>query len=334
MVRSVKTMHLSCTDTNIVSKWTKTRFHTTQVTYEFHRMRPKLFMSWWYVQCKPCTYLCTDTSTMSKQTKMRFHTTHVTYKFHRVRPKLIMSLWYVQCKPCTYLVSRLALSPNGPNRTPLDPRHLGVPWGAFKMIYEPMVRLTQTEHLSCTDANTVSKRTKTRFHTTHITYEFHRARPKLFMSLWYVQCKPCTYLASRLALSPNGPNRAPPDPRHLEVPSGASKMIYEPMVPLTQTEHPSCTDANTVWKQIETRFHMTNVTKEFHRVPPILFLSLWYVRRKPCTNLEPTLIMSQNISKRDGTWPTSPRRSIRCLQYYFRANSTFDANCAPILHQE
>jgi hypothetical protein len=85
-----------------------------------------------------------------------------------------------------------------------------------------------------------------RFHLTHVTYEFHWVRPKQFMSLWFVQCKPCTYLASILALSPNGPNRAPPDPCHLEVPSGASKMIYETMVRLTQTEHLSCTDANTI----------------------------------------------------------------------------------------
>ena len=32
---------------------------------------------------------------------------------------------------------------------PLDPRHLGVPSGASKMISEPMVRSTQTMHLSC-----------------------------------------------------------------------------------------------------------------------------------------------------------------------------------------
>jgi hypothetical protein len=70
-------------------------------------------------------------------------------------------------------------------------------------------------------------------------------------------------------------------PRHLEVPSGPSKTIYEPMVRLTQTEHLSCTNANTVSKQIKTRLYMTHVTYEFHRLPPILFPSLQYVRRKP-----------------------------------------------------
>jgi hypothetical protein len=144
----------------------------------------------------------------------------------------------------------------------------------------PVVCSVQTEHLSCTETNTISKWTKVRFHTTDITYRLHRVRPKLFISLWYIQCKPCTYLVSRLALPPNRPNRAPPDPRHLGVPSGSSKMIYEPMVRLTQTEHLSCTDANIVSKQIETRFHKTHVTSEFHRVPPILLPSLRYVRRK------------------------------------------------------
>jgi hypothetical protein len=155
-----------------------------------------------------------------------------------------------------------------------------------------MVRLMQTMHLSCNDNNTVSKQTKTRFHMTHVTYEFYQVRPKLLTSLWYVQCKPCNYLTSRLALSPSRPNRAPPNPHHLGVPSGVSKMIYEPMVRLTQTEHLSCTDANTLSKQIETRFRMTHVTEEFHRVPPILFASLWYVQHKLCTNLASRVALS------------------------------------------
>jgi hypothetical protein len=55
------------------------------------------------------------------------------------------------------------------NEHPLDPCHLGVPSGACKMISELMVHLAQTVHLSCTDTNTISKRTKTRFHMTNIT---------------------------------------------------------------------------------------------------------------------------------------------------------------------
>jgi hypothetical protein len=119
---------------------------------------------------------------------------------------------------------RLGGSATQTNRTelPLEPRHLGVPSCVSKTISMFMVCSVQTMHLSCTDTNTISKRTKMTFHTTHVTYEFHRTRPKLLMSLWYVQCKPCTYLTSRLALSPNGPNRAPPEPHYLGDPSGAS----------------------------------------------------------------------------------------------------------------
>jgi hypothetical protein len=40
---------------------------------------------------------------------------------------------------------------------PLGPRHLGVPLGASKIISEPMVRLAQTDQLSCIKISTISK---------------------------------------------------------------------------------------------------------------------------------------------------------------------------------
>jgi hypothetical protein len=70
------------------------------------------------------------------------------------------------------------------------------------------LRLAQTMHLSCTNTNTVSKWIETRFHIINITEEIHRVCSKWFLSLWYVRCKMCPYLASRLALSPNRPKRA------------------------------------------------------------------------------------------------------------------------------
>ena len=60
-------------------------------------------------------------------------------------------------------------------------------------------------------------------------------RPKRFTSLWYVRRKPCSYLASRLALSPKDRNGLPLEPCNLVLPLGASKMIFEPMVRLGQT---------------------------------------------------------------------------------------------------
>jgi hypothetical protein len=146
---------------------------------------------------------CTDANTVSRQVEMRFRMTHVTYEFYQVSPIVFSSLRYVRRKPCSNLASRVALSPNRPNRAFTWASSLGVPSSASKTISMPMVRSVQTVHLSCADTNIISKRTKMRFHTTHVTYEFHRVCPKLFMSLWYVWCKPCTYLASRLALSPN-----------------------------------------------------------------------------------------------------------------------------------
>ena len=50
---------------------------------------------------------------------------------------------------------------------------------------------------------------------THFIYEFHqvhlavhRVCPNWFLSIWYVPCKPCAYLASRLELSLNRLNQA------------------------------------------------------------------------------------------------------------------------------
>ena len=54
---------------------------------------------------------------------------------------------------------------------------------------------------------TVSKRTEARFHMTHIIKELYQVRPNWFLSI-YVPCKPCIYLTSRLAISPNRPNQA------------------------------------------------------------------------------------------------------------------------------
>jgi hypothetical protein len=125
-----------------------------------------------------------------------------------MRPKWFLSLWYVQRKPCIYLASRLALYQMNWIKHPLELRHLGVLLGACKTISEPMVCLAQTMHLSCTDTNTISKWTKTRFDMTHVTLEFHQVRPKPFLMMWYVWHKQCSYLASRLVLYSNGLNRA------------------------------------------------------------------------------------------------------------------------------
>jgi hypothetical protein len=125
-----------------------------------------------------------------------------------------------------------------------------------------MVCSVQTVHLSCTDTNTVSKRTKTTFHTTHVTYEFHRVRPKLLI---LVQTMHLSYV--KLPLSPNELNRAPPEPHHLGVSSGASKTIDHPMVRSVQTVHLSCVEVNTIFAQTKQNSAKALSLIDANRVP-------------------------------------------------------------------
>jgi hypothetical protein len=132
--------------------------------------------------------------------------------------------------------------------------------GASKIISEPMVHLAQTVHLSCTDTNTVYKRTKTRFHMTQVTKELHWVRPKQFLSLWYVRRKACTYLASRLALSRNSLNQLLVEPRHLGLLSRAFKTIQSPWY----IWHKPCTylaSRLALYPRNESSIHLSLVTR-------------------------------------------------------------------------
>ena len=60
------------------------------------------------------------------------------------------------------------------------------------------------------------------------------------------QCKPCTYLASRLHYLQIDQNELPLETHHLGVPSGASKRISKPMVHLALAVHQPCTDTNSL----------------------------------------------------------------------------------------
>jgi hypothetical protein len=64
------------------------------------------------------------------------------------------------------------------NELPIEPRHLGVPSGASKMISEAMVHLPQTVHLSCTETSSVSKQTEMSFHLSLVTQEYHPVHSK------------------------------------------------------------------------------------------------------------------------------------------------------------
>jgi hypothetical protein len=75
------------------------------------------------------------------------------------------------------------------------------------MIFELVVLLAQNVHLSCVKISTINRQTESSFWFSLVTLEYHRLRPNLFLGLWSVWCKPCTYLALVLTLSSNGPKR-------------------------------------------------------------------------------------------------------------------------------
>jgi hypothetical protein len=72
--------------------------------------------------------------------------------------------------------------------------------------------------------------------------------PKQFLSLWYIRCKSCANLVSRLALYQMNWIKHPLELCHLGVLSGASKTIFEPTICLAQTVHLSYTNTNTISK--------------------------------------------------------------------------------------
>jgi hypothetical protein len=116
MVCLAQTVHLSCTDTNTISKWAKMRFDMTHVTLEFHRVRPKPFLMLWYVWHKQCFYLVSRL-VLSSNGLNRAST-------WASSPKSTIGcvqndFWAYGtfgAKPCTYLASRLALSPKELNQ--------------------------------------------------------------------------------------------------------------------------------------------------------------------------------------------------------------------------
>jgi hypothetical protein len=66
MVYLAQSVHLSCTETNTVSKWIETIFHLSLVTYLASKMVQTVDLS------------CTETNTISKWTETIFYMTHVT----------------------------------------------------------------------------------------------------------------------------------------------------------------------------------------------------------------------------------------------------------------
>jgi hypothetical protein len=151
MVLSPQTVHLSCVKIGTISKRTKMSFYLSLVTMEYHQVRPKQFLSLWYVWRKPCTYL-TLTLTPSPNVLKRNSRWPTSSKSSIGCVKNNFRAYGTFDANCaTIFVSRLALPLNRPkwaSSWATSPRCTS---GPSKMISVPMVCLAQTIHLSCTD---------------------------------------------------------------------------------------------------------------------------------------------------------------------------------------
>ena len=163
-VHSVQNLHLSYVLVSTISKRTETSIHLSLVTYEYHRVCPKRFLSLWYVWHKPCTFLALIL-TLYPNGQKRDSTCALS-------PRSLSGAVKMISEPCLEQTVHLSCTNTNTiqtdrNKIALEPRHLGVPSCACEMISKPCS--AQTVHLFCTNTNTISKRTETSFHLTPIT---------------------------------------------------------------------------------------------------------------------------------------------------------------------
>jgi hypothetical protein len=215
---------------------------------------------------------------------------------------------------------------------PLEPYHLVVRSSASKTISERMVHIAQTMHRSYTDTCTVSKRKEVRFHMTHVTLEFRKVRPKWFLILWYVWHKLCTYLTSKLALSPNRPRfhlSLITKEYHRVRPKWFLSWWYVwrklcTYLALTLKLSPNRKKWDSTWPT-SPRNSIGCVQNDFRAYDmfdanraPILRQDWHYFRKGP---------------KQASTWALSPSGTIKCVQNDFWAYGTSSANHALTFHR-
>ena len=115
MVHQVQTVHLSCTETKNISKWTEVTFHMTRhqgVTSGASKLISKHMVCSMQTMHLPCIRI----STISKLTEPSFHLSLFTQEYQIVRPKWFLRLWRTRRKLCTYLALKLTMSTNGPKQ--------------------------------------------------------------------------------------------------------------------------------------------------------------------------------------------------------------------------
>jgi hypothetical protein len=127
------------------------------------------------------------------------------------------------------------------------------------MISEAMIHLVQTVHLSCTKTNTVSKRTEMSFHLSLVTQEYLPVHLNNFWACGMYGANHAPIMHRNKLYLQKDRKEILHDPRHLGVPSGASKIIFEAVLRVVQIVDLSCTETNNISKSTETRFYMTHV---------------------------------------------------------------------------
>jgi hypothetical protein len=157
MVRSVQTMHISCVKVSTISKWTESSFLLSLVTKEYHRVHPKWFLNLLYIWRKPCTCLAPMLTLSPNRPKQD----SIWPKSPRCYIGCVQNdLWAYGTFAQSVHLSCVKISTHLQMdwiEIPLEPRHIGVPSVASKMIYEPMVHMAQTVQLSYIDTKTDSK---------------------------------------------------------------------------------------------------------------------------------------------------------------------------------
>jgi hypothetical protein len=191
-----------------------------------------------------------------------------------------------------------------------------------------MVRLAQTMHLSCVKISIMSNELSQASTWASLPKSTIRCVQNDFYGMFSTNHAPTMHRHQHCLQMDQ--KEIPQDPRHLRVPSAASKMTSKAMVHSSQTVHLPCVRMSYIFERSRSSFHLSLLTKEYHWVRPKRFLSLWYIWCKPCTYLASRFTVSPNELNQASTWASSPRSAIRCVQNHFWAYGTFGANLAPI----
>jgi hypothetical protein len=130
---------------------------------------PKWFSSLWYVQRKLCTYLALRIA-LSPNRPKRPSTLPTSPRCSiRCVQNDFQAYGKLGASRAPILLQYYDCLQKDWNEIPHDPGHQGVLSGVSKAIFETVVCSAQTVHLSCVKNSTISKRTETSIHLTHVS---------------------------------------------------------------------------------------------------------------------------------------------------------------------